>query len=119
MYQAEQAMQVERRFHPRYPYRVQVEVNIDEHPFSTTSVNLSEGGIQLEADNSMVKAFEQLPHPPQCIIRIPQPAPLSLACRLVVKRRLAQTHYLLGFKFLFNNDNESEQLSHFISTLTN
>ena len=97
-------MQQERRFYQRYPVNFQLQLTVNEHTYTNTALNISADGIQVQCDDECVEQFDLCPtYPPSChitLILASNNKPLTLRCRLIVKRRLSQFCYVLGMKFI-------------------
>jgi len=107
----------ERRFTPRYPVDFKLQLTTNQQQFSVTAVNLSTEGIQLKCDDLCADILSKTQcHPLNCQITISLPfdsaiaEPLTIDCRIIIKRRLSQSSYLLGIKFIDLSTTDSDRL---------
>jgi len=96
----------ERRFTPRYPVNFKLKLISNQQQLPVMAVNLSAGGIQVKCDDHCVEILSNTQrYPLTCQITIDLPnstmaQSLTIDCRVIIKRRLSQSHYLLGMKFI-------------------
>lgn len=113
-------MKIERRYHPRKAVTFDVELVISQRLYTTRATNISLGGIQLKSTPEIISALEQLTLSPiECQIALDskQMGKISLAVRLIIKRRVTQCNYLLGFKFINLSLIEQQQLNILVNNI--
>lgn len=113
-------MRKERRFYKRYLVHFPCEVLVNDHAFTSTIVNMSNNGLQIEVNEQCVEQFTKCPtSPPTCLVRmtLPNIETLELPCRLIINRRLSQLRYVLGLKFVGITDIDYMTIANFLSSL--
>jgi len=111
----------ERRFTPRHPVDFKLQLTTNQQQFTVVAVNLSAEGIQVKCDDHCADILSKTQcHPLNCQIAINLPfdlplssamtKPLTIDCRIIIKRRLSQSSYLLGIKFIDLNAGDRDRL---------
>lgn len=111
-------MSAERRVHPRVGCQLPAELEARlGNSYSVTLTNISVGGCLAEGQLDLKELADRaLRGPVELELSFGLEEPIHCHCRLIYTRRLTQTRFAIGLRFLSLPDRHRDAINHFLST---